>query len=118
MRVPARCKFDQDQIIPRPDFCLGTDEFHTPSALISRTSDVLKEMGYKVGINRPYQGTLVPLNFLNQNSRVISMMIEVNRSLYMDEKSGDKKANFIKIKEQILVVLHEINQFFQQQADC
>ncbi len=40
--------------------------------------------GYCVCINEPYTGSIVPLQFLNRDFRVRSVMIEVNRGLYLD----------------------------------
>ena len=34
-------------------------------------------------LDRPYAGSTVPLEFLDTESRVLSIMIEVNRRLYL-----------------------------------
>jgi N-formylglutamate amidohydrolase len=44
---------------------------------------VYLEAGYTVELNRPYSGSLVPLEFLDTEPRVQSIMIEVNRRLYL-----------------------------------
>ena len=74
---PLRC--DADQRIPRPDFCIGKDFFYTPDSLVARAKQALMEMGYLPLVNRPYSGTIVPAAFI-EDSRVSSIMIEVNRS--------------------------------------
>jgi N-formylglutamate amidohydrolase len=103
---PLPC--DQDQSIPRPDFCIGTDAFHTPKALIEATVRCIEEMSYRVGINQPYAGTLVPMAFYHKDRRVASIMIEVNRSLYMDELDGTKSGGFDAVKGQIQILLDAI----------
>jgi N-formylglutamate deformylase len=103
---PLPC--DQDQEIPRPDFCIGSDPFHTPEALTRRTVTALETLGYGVRVNRPYEGTLVPLPFWNKDGRVASIMIEMNRSLYMDEATGRKTAGFAPLKERLAGVLSSL----------
>ena len=49
-------------------------------------------------MNKPYEGTLVPEAFRGKDSRVESVMIEVNRSLYMDEGTGKKRSSFGNVK--------------------
>jgi N-formylglutamate deformylase len=106
---PLPC--DMEQTMPRPNFCIGTDSFHTPLNLIQMCEQRIKEMGYSVKINKPYQGTLVPMKFYGKEHRVASIMIEINRSLYMDEKNGEKKDSFESIKEHIQTLLWFIWKF-------
>ena len=103
---PLPC--DADQTMPRPDFCIGTDSFHTPETLSQTAALSLKKMGYNVKINQPYEGTLVPIMFYKKDSRVSSMMIEVNRSLYMDERTGRKTGAFDSIQKQVQALLQSI----------
>jgi N-formylglutamate amidohydrolase len=46
-----------------------------------------KEIGYSVKINTPFSGSIVPLGFYKKEKKVISVMIEVNRKLYMNEET-------------------------------
>jgi len=57
--------------------------------------------GVKAALNRPFAGTYVPLMYLGKEKRVSSIMIEVNRSLYMNEKTGDRSSRFPHIKRLI-----------------
>jgi N-formylglutamate deformylase len=109
--TPLPC--DRDRIIPRPGFCIGTDSFHTPAKLVLMTEDCLKNMGFTVGINQPYEGALVPITFYRKDQHVVSIMIEVNRSLYMDEVTGVKKDSFESIKKHIGTLLSSIDKFQQ-----
>jgi len=54
----------------------------------------IKDMGYTLEINQPYAGSIVPMAFYHKDRRVVSIMIEVNRKLYMDEMTGTKKDTF------------------------
>jgi N-formylglutamate deformylase len=105
---PLPC--DMDQSTPRPDFCIGTDPFHTPVELIHITERTIKGSGYTVGINWPYSGSLVPRPFYKSDYRVASIMIEVSRSLYMDELTGEKNIQFDGIKGVILTLLAVIDE--------
>ena len=69
----------------RPDFCLGTDDFHTPAELISNVENELTQSGFSVARDEPFQGSLVPLEYYRCDRRVRSLMIEINRSLYMND---------------------------------
>lgn len=107
--LPLPC--DRDQSVPRPHFCIGTDPFHTPEDLSRLMAETVEEMGYEVGLNRPYAGTIVPLECLGKDDRVASLMIEVNRSLYMDEKTGAKTEPFDSIKQFIQGILNSVSEF-------
>ena len=58
-------------------------------------------MGWRVERNRPYDGTMVPGSFLHKDARVHSIMVEVNRSLYMNEDTGERSAGFGKVRRKI-----------------
>lgn len=47
-----------------------------------------------VAFDLPFSGTIVPLRFLGRDARVLSLMIELRRDLYMDEETGDRLAGF------------------------
>jgi N-formylglutamate amidohydrolase len=106
---PLPC--DRDRSIPRPEFCIGTDPFHTPRALVQATAQRIQAMGYRLGINRPYAGTMVPMAFYQKDRRVASIMVEVNRSLYMDELAGTKSYRFDTVQAQIQTLLDAIRAF-------
>ncbi|MFN8238579.1 MAG: N-formylglutamate amidohydrolase [Chitinophagales bacterium] len=82
----------------RPDFNIGTDEYHTPRKLIDISVDFFKQKGYSLGIDLPYTGSIVPLEYYRKNENVQSIMLEINRKLYLKEDSNEKSANFQHIK--------------------
>jgi N-formylglutamate amidohydrolase len=85
--TPLAC--DLDQGAERPDICLGTDECHTPESLVDDLRLECAALGWTVDINRPYAGTVVPLSHYRKDSRVTSVMIEVNRRLYLRDEPRD-----------------------------
>lgn len=99
---------EPNQDLARPDICLGTDPFHTPVSLIEMIEGCFNRGGLTTKQNMPFIGTYVPLGYLNQDSRVRSIMIEVNRKLYMDETTGDKSGDFQNIQEVIANAVRSI----------
>ncbi len=100
---PLPC--DMDQMYPRPDFCIGTDPFHTSAELLNKALAAIREQGYSVMVDRPYSGTIVPIEEYRKNKAVSSIMIEVRRDLYMDEATGAKNKNFDKTRNVIAELL-------------
>ena len=68
----------------RPDICIGTDAYHTSAELKNCLLKVFEAFGYRVAIDSPFSGSIVPLKHYHKDKRVASVMIEVNRSLYDD----------------------------------
>ena len=81
-----------------PDFNIGTDVFHTPKEIVDVAYNYFTEKGYSVGIDAPYSGTIVPLKYYKKSRNVNSIMLEVNRKLYLDEPTNKKSLEFEKTK--------------------
>jgi N-formylglutamate deformylase len=79
--LPYEC--DQDP--NRPDICVGTDSFHTPDWLRELAREEFRALGYTVQVDRPFAGALVPRRHYRSDRRVHSVMVEINRGLYMTE---------------------------------
>jgi len=103
---PLPCDLDQSPV--RPDICIGTDAFHTPEWLPQMATDAFRSLGRRVEPNRPYAGTIVPMSFYRKDARVHSIMVEVNRSLYMDEDTGERSAGFGEVHSKIQSALAAI----------
>lgn len=87
-----------DQSNFRPDFNIGTDTFHTPPNLIDASIRFFKEKGYSLGVDKPYSGAIVPLQYYKKDKNVQSIMLEVNRGLYLKEPTNDKNKEYSDIK--------------------
>ncbi|MFJ6569420.1 N-formylglutamate amidohydrolase [Streptomyces sp. NPDC091292] len=72
---------------PRPPVCLGTDAFHTPPGLLAAARTAFEGFG-GTGIDSPFAGTYVPLEFYGRDARVSALMIEIRRDRYMTEPGG------------------------------
>ena len=97
-----------DQSINTPDFNIGTDAFHTPQKLIDCAVAYFKDKEYSLGIDWPYSGTIVPMNFYKKDKRVQSIMLEVNRKLYLKEPSSEKSEYYARTKEIVQGFLREM----------
>ncbi len=47
----------------------------------------VRNAGLHVRVNTPYSGAITPLCYYGKEKRVISVMIEINRKLYMNERT-------------------------------
>lgn len=91
---PVPLPYETDQSPDRPDICIGTDPEHTPKELVDLTVEFFRKRGYKVGVNVPYSGTVFPLRMATRGPYVGSLMIEVNRGLYLKPGTAEKNENF------------------------
>ena len=82
----------------RPDICIGTNEFHTPQVLRDAAVAAFRAAGLEVAVDRPFAGALAPASRYQKDRRVTALMIEVNRSLYMDEEARIRGPSFTDIK--------------------
>lgn len=105
---PLQTEGNQD--LNRSDICLGTDDFHTPVAWIKMLKSHFEDKGFTVGINRPYSGTIVPLSMHKKEKRLQSIMIEVNKSCYMEKEKviSEKVAHLKEVMNTINVCLFAI----------
>lgn len=99
---------DLDQNRNRPDFNIGTDEFHTPAEWVARSVDFFKSYGYSIGVDWPYKGCIVPMKHYRSNPQVKAIMLEVNRKLYMDEKDGARLSSFNSIRAVVQSFIEEM----------
>ena len=84
---------------PDIDICIGynDDETRPYTKTIDNIVQFFKSLGYKVGINEPFSNSKtfpVPVEYH-------SVMIEVNKRLYMNERTLDKIDSFYKLKRDI-----------------
>jgi N-formylglutamate deformylase len=97
--------FEEHQDRPRPDICIGADEWHTPARLTETLIGFFRKAGLTTAVNHPFAGALVPLLCYRKERRVSAVMIELNRRLYMDEKTGAKNAGFTRLRDLVTAAL-------------
>ncbi|MEV6768130.1 N-formylglutamate amidohydrolase [Nocardia sp. NPDC051030] len=81
---------------PRPPICLGTDAFHTPAELTALATAALADFG-GIGLDSPFAGTYVPLDFYGSDPRVSALMVEIRRDTYMTEPGGPPGAGLSRL---------------------
>ena len=82
-----------------PDICIGFEERHVDGALVDMILEVFN--GYNIKINTPYIGSLVPTNYWQKDTRVKSVMIEINKKIYLEADNITKSKNYIDIKQRL-----------------
>lgn len=97
-----------DKSVWRPDICLWISSHHTSQNLINLARDKIEEKWYSVKIDSPYSWTIVPLKFYNTNNLVQSIMIEINRKLYLEWETNIKSKNYWILKEDMQDILKYI----------
>ena len=93
----------------RADFVLGDRDGSTcEPGFTARVAEVLRGMGYQVSINDPYKGVELVRAFSDPNANRHSLQVEVNRKLYMDEKTRARTAGFEALKRNLDKLLQEV----------
>ncbi len=79
----------------RPDFIIG-DRFgiSATAALTEMAIGLLAAMGYTVAHNKPYAGGFITEHYGRPARHLHALQIEVNRGLYMNERTFQKSAGF------------------------
>ena len=105
---PHRRAIDQSGF--RPDFNIGTDAFHTPQKWIEASKMFFDEKGYTLGIDQPYSGAIVPMPYYNKDKNVQSIMLEINRRLYLQEPTNEKSNQYQQTKQIVQEFLNLIRE--------
>lgn len=86
----------------RPDAVVGDRDHSTAHpALTQFIAEQLTRLGLKVQTNSPYKGAELIRRYSAPAAGRHSVQIELNRSLYMDETSGEKNAGYTVLQQQL-----------------
>jgi N-formylglutamate deformylase len=97
---------------PRADFVLGDRDGTTCSPEFTTfIAMTLRGFGYDVKINDPYKGVELVRAYSDPAENKHSLQIEVNRKLYMDEKTREPNANFATLQNDFTRLIKAIGQF-------
>lgn len=83
--------------INNPDICIGYDKAYIDKELLVKTYELFKSYGYSVKYNYPYKGSIVPN--IKDKDKVCSIMIEINKRIYLDYNLVLNIDKYIKLKE-------------------
>jgi N-formylglutamate deformylase len=89
--------YEADQTLHRPQICIGTDPQHTNADMATAIVQAYRNSGFDVAFNTPFAGTLVPLAHYQRDLRVQSIMIEIRRDVYMNEKTSKMKQDWSRL---------------------
>jgi N-formylglutamate deformylase len=94
---------------PRADIVLG-DRYGTSCAeVIGETMEAaFRELGYTVTRNKPYAGGFITEHYGNPATGLHAMQLELNRSLYMDERKFERSAGFDSLARDLSSVAQEL----------
>jgi N-formylglutamate deformylase len=80
---------------PRADIVLGDRYGTSCSPALTDVAEVtLRGLGFSVSRNRPYAGGYITEHYGAPAAGLHALQIEINRALYMDEKSHERTAGF------------------------
>jgi N-formylglutamate deformylase len=97
----------------RPDFVIGDRDGTTCEPRFTElVRSTLAGMGYRVTVNDPYKGVELVRAYSDPKTGRHSLQIEINKRLYMDEKTLAKNSGFASLQknlaELVRVILREI----------
>jgi N-formylglutamate amidohydrolase len=99
----------------KPEICIGTDPYHTPDNMAQFALAYAKEAGFTTGINTPFAGTIVPQKFYHKDPRVCSIMLEIDRGLYLEDSEHkpypQRGKNFKHVAGFIENLVYELEKF-------
>jgi len=97
-----------------PDFIIGNSYGKTcDNDIFDYLTSSLKKMGYSVGKNDPYAGGFITKNYFDSKKNIQTVQIEINRKLYMNEKTFSKKSGFKDLKSNIFLLLEDFSELLK-----
>ncbi|MGQ0544294.1 MAG: N-formylglutamate amidohydrolase [Betaproteobacteria bacterium] len=112
MRSVAGRQSDDGEGRPRADFVLGDRDGTTCDPRFTQLARAtLAGMGYSVKVNDPYKGVELVRAYADPKAARHSLQVEINKRLYMDEKTLQKTGNFGNVQKHLGELLREILKF-------
>ncbi|MCP4383261.1 MAG: N-formylglutamate amidohydrolase [Hyphomicrobiales bacterium] len=93
----------------RPDIVVG-DRYGTSCAreLTMLATELLSRLGYSVARNKPYAGGHITETYGRPGFGVHALQIEINRGLYVNERTLERTAGFQRVREDLSVFVSEL----------
>src|SRR5580698_569439 len=90
---------------PRADLVLG-DRYGTSCVpVIAETIEAtMRKLGYVVSRNKPYAGGFITEHYGNPTAGLHAVQLEINRSLYMDERRYQRAASFARLASEFKIL--------------
>src|SRR5919106_1172155 len=117
MRAHGTARDEEGARQARPDMVLGDRDGTTcDPTYLELVQGVLAGFGYQVAINRPYKGQELIRRYADPAKNRHSLQIEVNRALYMDERTGERSADFETLRAQLSQLVEAVCGFAAAEA--
>lgn len=99
----------------RPDIVLG-DRYGTSCAseLTDLCAQLLTRRGYSVSRNKPYAGGFITEHYGQPGRGLHAMQLEINRCLYMDERTLEKSSGFGRLRNDLAALVRDLGSAFEQ----
>jgi N-formylglutamate amidohydrolase len=93
----------------RPDFVVGDRDGTTCDAAFTElVRSILAGMGHDVRVNDPYKGVELVRAYSNPARGRMSLQLEINKRLYMDEAARAKSAGFEPLQRQLATLVDAV----------
>lgn len=102
----------------RPDIIVGDRYGTSASADLSHIAvALLEELGFSVARNKPYAGGFITEHYGRPARGLHALQLEINRSLYIDELTLEKKPQFARLAADMLTFVAQLAEHVEIFAD-
>jgi N-formylglutamate deformylase len=102
----------------RPDFVVSDRDGTSADPTFTRwVADRIADMGYSVTVNEPYRGAELIRRFSDPAAGRHSIQIEINRRLYMNEKTVTKSPGFAALRSDLEQLAQRLARHVQAQLN-
>ena len=100
--------------VRRPDVVLG-DRFGAAASeeIVDQVEEAFVRAGFTVTRNAPFAGAYITQSYGRPSRRQHAIQVEIDRSLYMNERRVEPNANFQSVRSALRRVMSEISQIGQ-----
>ncbi|MBY0510743.1 MAG: N-formylglutamate amidohydrolase [Rhodospirillaceae bacterium] len=103
---------DSDSGAHGVDVVLGDRGGMSCAAAVTDTLDsILSELGYRVTRNNPYAGGFTTQHYGDPGNGIHAIQIEINRTIYMDEMTLQRRKGFGKLKADLNTMIRGVSAF-------
>lgn len=100
----------------RDDFCIGNLNGKTASPeFMVFLKETIEKMGYSVSVNKPYVGGELNRRYGNPENGIESVMLEINKKLFIDVRTFKKTRDFEVVQRDINSLMRQVSALAQEQ---
>ena len=101
----------------RTDICLGDLDGTTASpAFMNFLKKTFEGVGFSVSVNQPYKGGELTRRYGDPQRGIHSVLIEINKKLFMDVKTFKKTDGFSRVQGNLTRVLHGVAEYVKDEV--